>query len=95
MSSSVHAAHVIITVQFTFPFPFLCLQVQSEYKDSGLLYLSDQLQFEEGDQLGEGAFGVVRKALLQVSDTETVTVAVKALKGESFFEGDIYLYYTS
>ena len=61
-------------------FPFLCLLVQNEYEDSGLLYSSDQLQFEEV-QLGEDAFGVVRKAKLKMSDGESVTVAVKSLKG--------------
>ena len=61
-------------------FPFLCSQVQNEYEDSGLLYSLDQLQFEEG-QLGEGAFGVVRKAKLKMSAGESVTVAVKSLKG--------------
>ena len=67
-------------VQFKIPFPFFCLQVQNEYEDSGLLYSLDQLQFEEG-QLGEGAFGVVRKAKLKMSTSESVTVAVKSLKG--------------
>ena len=66
---------------YMLPFWFLCLQVKHDYEDSGLLYSMDQLQFETG-QLGEGAFGVVRKAVLQISDAETVTVAVKALKGE-------------
>ena len=62
------------------PFPFLCLQVQNEYEDSGLLYSLDQLQFEEG-QLGEGAIGVMRKAKLKMSGGESVTVAIKSLKG--------------
>ena len=52
----------------------------SIYEDSGLLYSLDQLQFEEG-QLGEGAFGVVHKAKLKMSASESVTVAIKSLKG--------------
>lgn len=73
--------HNVIIVWWMFPFLFLsALKVQLEYRDSGLLYSLEQLQFEEG-QLGEGAFGVVRKAQLKMTDTETVTVAVKALKG--------------
>ena len=71
--------YYIFVVQFMIPLPYFCLQVQNEYEDSGLLY-SYQLQFEEG-QLGEGAFGVVRKAKRKMSAGESVTVAIKSLKG--------------
>ena len=66
---------------------FSCLQVQKEFEESGLLYSLDQLQYEEGKVLGEGAFGVVRKAQLQLSDGASVTVAVKSLKGKRYFNG--------
>ena len=66
---------------------FSCLQVQKEFEESGLLYSLDQLQYEEGKVLGEGAFGVVRKAQLQMSDGASVTVAVKSLKGKRYFNG--------
>ena len=49
---------------------FLCLKVQNEYVDSGLLYSLDQ-----GGQLGEGAFGVMHKAKLKMSAGENVTVS--------------------
>ena len=79
---------VRISVYYTFIYVcmyiifFSCLQVQKEFEESGLLYSLDKLQYEEGKVLGEGAFGVVRKAQLQMSDGTSVTVAVKSLKGK-------------
>ena len=58
---------------------FLCLQIQNEYKDSGLLYSLHQLQFEEG-QLGEGAFGGVHKAKLKVPAGESKRRCVRVLQ---------------
>ena len=54
-------------------------QLIEKVEKTPLLYAKESLVFENGI-LGEGAFGVVKKAVLTTSDSSRV-VAVKSLKG--------------
>lgn len=60
------------------------MQCLCKLKQSALYFPYEQLEFKE--ELGSGAFGVVRKAIAHNIEPEglSTTVAVKSLKGGSF-----------